>query len=339
MVPLDGESVGFLAFAVPFLVFTLDVWQHGPVPAPLKHVGLAASLLALPVLRFEAFVAAELLWLALIAYAAAAGEPGKAATEEGEAGKPAAAAAAAVESGPPAVPAEGERRLQDGLQKALINLDGGDGKNNSEGKPWKQQQDSDGIKVWNSELPGESCKRWRCETVVKAPSIQALLEELFNFDVRAGPNGWDSAVKEGKVLAVFKGDNYSLARMSTNAAAGGAVSSREFIDIRAKYVGGGHPACPEGGALITNVGLEPKKDKSWLPAMPSEDKNLVLGKSLPGGGVRISPVAGQPGLFKYEMVTNMSLGGWLPSSVINSATGGALVESMQLMHAHLKKKF
>lgn len=153
---MDSEVLGVLAFAVPFLLFTGDVWLHGPVPAPLKHVGLAASVLALPTMRFEAFVAAELLWLALIAYATATAPPAKPAAAAEES---AAAVAPPVEAGPPALSPVGEKLIADALKKAIVNLDMGE--NNCDGKPWKLQlqRKQNSFLLSDSSRPYEPCSK------------------------------------------------------------------------------------------------------------------------------------------------------------------------------------
>lgn len=313
-----------------FVLFAGDVFLHAPVDGSLKKVGLAASLAAPLVGAMEAFVAVELLWVVLLVYSQAKrGERAQKLKAEAAA----AAASAKGGGGPPELSKQAQDKADEALRLFIANLDSTE---NCDKKPWKLEKSQDGIEVFYSDFPGQSIKRWKAVCTIKGKSLDAIVDELFNFDKRVGANGWDTAIKEGKVVASYNPSCYSLARMVTNAAGGGTISSREFFDLRVKHKGGENPAAPEGGIVVASVGLDPNKDK-WVPNIPKPNKSLVTGQSFPGGGCRITPVAGKPDTFKYEMCTNMNLNGWIPVSAINSATSSALLESHQAMCKHLSK--
>ncbi|GBG34368.1 StAR-related lipid transfer protein 3 [Hondaea fermentalgiana] len=337
---LDWTS-GQVAFSAFFVLFAADAWLHGPVQGPARHAALAVSVTAAVAGRYEAFLAAQFVWLAVLAFA---GSPTslKKASAAPAAGAEAQAKTATKSkregldpaTGTSALPAQGKKLIEDSLSKFVKNLDP---VHSCDGKTWQLEQDKDGIKVFSAAFPGQSTKRWKVTCTCRAESLHELCEELFNFDKRTGASGWDTALKTGNIVKTF-GEHFTVARMITNAAAGGAISSREFFDLRVRYNGPSeYKFAPENGCLTATVGLDPKKDKSWLPSMPKPDKNYVVGTSYPGGGVRISALGKDT--FLYEMVTNMNLNGWIPTSVINTATSSALLESHQAMLAHLDKKF
>mmetsp|Transcript_2509 Transcript_2509/g.4143 ORF Transcript_2509/g.4143 Transcript_2509/m.4143 type:complete len:332 (+) Transcript_2509:6-1001(+) len=324
------------AFSIGFAAFAVDLWLHGPVPVPLNHAGLGFSLVAAAMARTEGFLIAELVWVVLLVWTLAT-ELSLGTTEAPAKDlSDAAASPKKASSGPPDLPSEGKRLLDDALKKLEGNLQE---KQNCDGLPWKVTSEKDGVKVYCSDFPGQSIKRWKVDVTIKGDSLDAILAELFDFDKRVGPSGWDTAIKEGSTLFEFKGDRYKISRMVTNAAAGGSVSSREFIDLRALVPSEELKGFPTGGVIMCNTSVDYKRDKSWLPKIKGPDKSLVTGKSFPGGGVAVIPVKGEPNTFKYTLVTSMALRGWVPVSVINTATGDALVESHQAMLQHLAKKF
>ena len=60
-----------------------------------------------------------------------------------------------------------------------------------------------------------------------------------------------------------------------------------------------------------------------------------------GGGVALIPLDkdanGEANRFKYVLVTNVDLKGWLLTSVVNSATTSAMKDSTMQMREHLQK--
>ena len=165
---LNSGNMEYLAFSVPFLLFSADLYMHGPVDGPMKNVGLAASLVAVPLMRVEGFVIAELVWLALVVLAQMSAE--KKAAEAAEAAAAAAAESSGAVSGPPTLPNEGVKKIDEGVNKFLENL----GDKTCDGKEWKLVQDVDGIKVFSAEFPKQSIKRWKVVTDIQGPSVDAL---------------------------------------------------------------------------------------------------------------------------------------------------------------------
>mmetsp|Transcript_20509 Transcript_20509/g.40321 ORF Transcript_20509/g.40321 Transcript_20509/m.40321 type:complete len:339 (+) Transcript_20509:92-1108(+) len=332
-------EAGFLsrvAFSAFFALFSVDIWLHGPAQGVAKHVALAISALAALAGRYELYILAQLAWLVALAVSEASAIASKAELTK-PASKPVSKSVpekSKVTLEKDVLPKAGLERIEHSLKQFAKNLDAD---HTCDGKPWQLEQDRDGIKVFSAEFPGQSTKRWKVTCTCRAESLQELEAELMDFDRRVGAKGWDTALKEGSIVKSF-GEHFTIARMVTNAAAGGAISSREFFDLRVKYHGSTqHHLAPDNGSISATVGLDPKKDKTWLANVLKPDKTYVLGTSHPGGGMRITSLGDNT--FKYEMVNNMNLNGWIPTSVINSATSSALLESHQAMLAHLRKKF
>lgn len=294
----------YLAFSLPFLLFSGDIWLHGPISSNIKHIGLVASLLAVPLQRVEAFVFAELVWLALVIFTQI--------TEEGKVVKEDSLEKVEeeVETGPPALSSAAEKMILEGFEKFQQSL----GEETCDKKKWKLFSKDEDITMYQADFPGKSIKRWKVTMELQASDLDSLMNQVSNFDVRFGPNGWDPSVKEGKVLQEFKGGKYSVSRVVTNPAGGGSVSSREMIDLRLKLTHDMNPdLVPKGGIMVSMIGLDPKKDKSKIPCLPNADKSLVLAMNQSGSGLKVYPIENKPGMFSYTLVSSNVLGGWIPT--------------------------
>ena len=302
-----------MLLVVVFLVFSFDLWLHGPVQSPLRHVGLFVSLLSGLTNRFEAMVLAEFVWLIILFGRKAEVELQQVSDVVATEG----------------LDSRGKKLLEDAYKVLLGNLNE---KTNADMKPWKlHAENSDyGIKVYSSEFVAQSIKRWKVEVVVKSIDIDTFLDQVFNFDIRCGQGdtkGWDVAIKQGRIAHSFDvNDEYTISVMNTHPAGGGAISSREFIDLRWRQR-------TPSNVLVTIVSPDPKIH-SYLK-LPQGDKSLVRATNYPGAGIRLTVLPG--GDLKYESISNASIGGWLPTSVINSATAGAMMESHVAMVTHLRK--
>jgi hypothetical protein len=73
-----------------------------------------------------------------------------------------------------------------------------------------------------------------------------------------------------------------------------------------------------------------------FPQLPSKTTG-VRGYSHPGSGCLIEKVEGKQNTYRYVLINAMDLGGWLPSSIINSATTSALLDGTKTMVSHLQK--
>jgi len=204
---------------------------------------------------------------------------------------------------------------------------------NADGKPWILVNEANGIKIWQSDIPKLSCKRWKVETEIVG-TRDAIFAELNDY---ANRPKWDSTLASGGVLKSYTTGLDGHAEVSlyyTAPAAGGAVSSREFADLGLiiKHA--------NGGISYINASLQPEL-RRHIPSIPKAVKG-VRGFTQPGSGMRITPLAceagKEPTRFKYTLVNAIELGGWLPSSLINSATTQALTDGTRTMCEHLQRR-
>lgn len=332
-------------FQIFFLVTTLDAYVNGP---RLKHhkneIGLVIALLAL--LAGEnayAYLLAEV--VLVVMYLAEIYEYDDLVIEKlglGERRKAVVVAAKPVETSSAtggveeeAVPAKVLEALREGMKKFHANADP-NATLNCDNKAWNLLDDSNGIKIFQSDFPGQSVKRWRVQCVVQTKLTRdEIFAQLFDYGKRCPPTGWDMTLQSGKVLKTYKavpkdlGEEVSVSQYYTAPAAGGAVSSREIVDV------GLIRKLDNGG--LEYVHFSCSKDlQPHLPMVP--DKVVgVRAFTFPGAGMRVEPIPNQPGMWNYTLSSSLALGGWIPSSIIASATTGALTDTHRTMKEHLAK--
>eukprot|EP00511_Aplanochytrium_stocchinoi_P003159 CAMPEP_0204833692 /NCGR_PEP_ID=MMETSP1346-20131115/17500_1 /ASSEMBLY_ACC=CAM_ASM_000771 /TAXON_ID=215587 /ORGANISM="Aplanochytrium stocchinoi, Strain GSBS06" /LENGTH=318 /DNA_ID=CAMNT_0051966399 /DNA_START=22 /DNA_END=979 /DNA_ORIENTATION=- len=313
-------------FVIIFALFTADVWLNSPLDVVPKNAGLLVAILAAAAENVfgYGYVVSGLVWIGLFLFTKEKEkivEEEKKKEEEQE------------KAGLPTLHPEGVKKVEESRKLFLENLNGG---TTSDGIPWVLQAEDKATKskfFW-ADFPGHSIKKWKCEVLIENANVQHLLEEVFNFEKRCGPNGWDVAIKDGKVLRKYEGGIYSLSLASTHPAGGGVISSREFLDLRGLYLEGDN--VPKDGLVLAMCSVDPKKDKKWFTNMPKGNSKLVRGYAFPGSGVRVTPVDGTNNLL-FETVSIIELNGWIPTSVINQATSSAMIDSNKMMQAHLRK--
>ena len=324
-------------FRALFLAAAADCFLNGPGAQTEKSAALALCVVAVALNAQLAFVVAELAWFAVFA---------KAHLEAAKApSMPAAAAAAVVVSeatttttstGEPQPPPELKRLVDE--SKALLKTNIA-GTTSSDGETWTLAKERDGVRIYSCKFPGQSFMRWRVETDEFYGPSKAMLDELFDYGKRCGANGWDAALTYGKVCKEYAG-GYKVVHFATAPAAGGMVTSRDFVEARHVEM------LPEGGAFIASAGLDEKKHKALVgSAFPKGLDGATRGLGFPGSGVQITPAPGAPNdvnaprKHRFVLVTASSLGGWLPTSLVNSATGDALVDSTLFTIQYLRRKF
>lgn len=305
----------------------------------MKAAAYAVSLASVavgPAAQFYVF--AQLAWLCVVAFdfykpyesPAEAAEAAKAAEAEGEEQD-------AAKGCPP------ELRAIADASYALVEKNV-EGEESCDGKKWKTliadegKSENDKITVETCSYPGLSIKRWRVKTKVFG-TLKGIATECFDYNYRCGENGWDVSVMRGETVTEFDDPDagYGVAVYATAPAAGGAVSSRELIDVR--YV---NWDTPKNGLTLTNVSIDKPHYGTFVT--PKGDSSLVRATSHPGGGSRLS--ACDPSLdpetpqwYDFTLASNIELNGWLLTSIINSATSDALYGSTKELKKHLKTKW
>lgn len=207
-----------------------------------------------------------------------------------------------------------------------------------DGEPWEQLVDSDGDKIWRAKYPGQNIYRWRAHSTLFGPQ-SGIVSELFDYTKRAGPNGWDKNLAKGRCHKEFDG-GYKILIYSTNPVLAGLISPREFVEGRLVK-----PKEPGNIYIMAGVGLD---EKIFGPALGSDfpvgDSKCTRAQAFPGGGMYIYPAV--PGLdpetpqeWHYQLVVNTAIGGWVPTSTINSASRQVLEEAAKLQKSHMLSKF
>ena len=328
-----------VVFQALFLASSVDCFLHGHGDATLKGVALGVSLLAVALNSQWAFVLAEVVWFAVFAKAHLEGNkpsssPASKTTSgkrEGEDG--------AGQGGPQvdanAPPPELKRVVDASMVQFLKNVEG---THTCDNQPWTLVTQKEGVRAYSAVYPNQKFLRWRIEVDDLYGPSNEVYDELFDFEKRCGPKGWDEAIAWGRVIRQYS-DGYRVVNYSPAPAAGGLISGREFVEGRVIQ------RSPDGSVLAAGTGLEQSKWKSIIPEFPAPKEGLTVGLGYPGGGVRITPAPGEPQdvnvprKHKFVLVTNADLGGWLFPSVINTATPQALVDSTIFTKQHLDRKF
>ena len=206
-----------------------------------------------------------------------------------------------------------------------------------DGTTWELMSEDNGDKTWRAEIPGEPIYRWRSEVTVFGPR-SGILSELFDYSKRAGPQGWDPNLANGRVHKEYPG-GYKILVYSSNPVFGGVVSGREFFEIR--YI----KETSDNSYLFSGCGIDEGQFKSILGSdFPEGDKSLTRAYALPGGGFymwQLKPDLDPevPQEWRYVLVLASKIGGWLPSATVNKASAAVLADAMKLQKSHLNKCF
>eukprot|EP00929_Paragymnodinium_shiwhaense_P027607 TRINITY_DN16174_c0_g1_i3.p1 TRINITY_DN16174_c0_g1~~TRINITY_DN16174_c0_g1_i3.p1 ORF type:complete len:510 (-),score=55.74 TRINITY_DN16174_c0_g1_i3:202-1731(-) len=207
---------------------------------------------------------------------------------------------------PEAVPPLVKQKNETAFQMLALNLR--DDLNCLDQK-WERKSFKDGVAIWASAIPGSSRKVWKSVCKVR---VKGGMEEVIN------------------------GKSLELSYSATQPAGGGAVSSREFYDIRDVR----HLEEQEG---FLSVAVSLTHDE--MPALvPKPGGGTVRGMMHEGCGmraIRIEPGEGeslQPGetLWLCETVANIDLKGWVPAGAIVVAMTGALTDTSKCMMKHFE---
>lgn len=312
-----------------FLVMSGDLYLHSHTDIIARHACFFVSLAAAAVHRYEVYLAAIAAWaIALVIHLAQSEVVTDEEEEQEEGGASKAGHVEPVAVSVPALPrlASKVKTMVDDSKKSFVgNVKEGV---NCDGSAWTVVKDKRGIRVLCSDYKGKSILRWKVEMEVVA-SAKQIYGQCFDFDKRVGANGWDTALETGKNLCEFSG-GYALQTYTTAAVAGGAIGNRRVIDVRHLDF-----ERPRGGFCIVNLGIDEKLGKT-MPGWLTNDK-MKRAMSLGGSGVLVEPM-GESGVdnetvsrFKYTLVSSVDLNVWVPTGIINTAMGGALLESHEAL--------
>uniref|UniRef100_A0A7S3LHA1 START domain-containing protein n=1 Tax=Aplanochytrium stocchinoi TaxID=215587 RepID=A0A7S3LHA1_9STRA len=310
-----------LVFQLVFLVACLDFYINGPIKGTPRHATLALTLTALVANVDLYYIAISTVWVGLFVFAVDHEVTTAVEEEPLPDGK-------ADESGLKKVPGPVKDLLVKSIEDFEKNVAG---EKTCDGTTWKLLEDSPDLKIYRADFPGESIKRWKVECEVEGKQDK-IFDQLFDWNIRLK---WDTALSHGEILTELHpdgaGDRVVVNKIHTAPAGGGAVSSREMVDAGLlRYR-------DDGGLLFSAISVGPEFNKH-LPCLPKPKSNPIRAFTFSGGGAALIPLeqSENPTKFKYILVSNVDLKGWLMTSVINSATSGALKDSTRAMLKQLQ---
>ena len=198
----------------------------------------------------------------------------------------------------------------------------------------KKNINGEDLAVWKCEATGTKAARFKIRTIVHA-SPDLLSDAANTFPMRLE---WDKGMESGEVLRSFtEGDSavqegeIKVLTYKTAPAVGGSISSRDFFDIR--WIS---PIKKDGSRMfvtykLKDIGKNPR-DKEVLGWAPPKN-GVIRGENLEAVQYLDVKTPGIPGVepahTQFTMVSCSEIGGWLPTSVINSACSGSLVDMVE----------
>lgn len=305
-----------ILFSGLFALVFLDAIVNGPtLVGPRLYAVIAAAFVAVALQHIAGFVAAELVLIVVLAESAFLER--KAKQEEAERAK--AKAVEVVDD--KEFPTAAKQYLLQGRDLFAKNAAADV---NAFGQPWTVLATDGQVSISRSDYPNQKCKFWKAECEISG-ELETLKKEILDYDYRLK---WDTGIASGRVLKSYNDmeeGHPDLCIFYTAPAAGGAVSSRELIDL-------GLLIDVEGG--FDYINCSPPKGMTFKEA-PTKVTG-ERGFTHQGSGMRIRPIPGT-NKYKYMLISAIDLGGWLLPSIVNSATTGALMDSTKAMITHLEK--
>eukprot|EP00948_MAST-09A_sp_MAST-9A-sp1_P000997 g997.t1 len=242
-----------------------------------------------------------------------------------------------------------KEKIAEMLTAASVNIAGPD---NYDGEKWKEALYKNFIRVETSKSKKSSFNLFRSMMKFQTgadSSFDDVVAEIWEYDKRAK---WDAQMAGGRMLlktpVLVKGiqkDNdlveVNVSRYNTIAALGGFVKPRVFTDLIVTInpeEKKGKEKATEREIMSTSIAWDIKKNKATgesigltdsAVAFIGEEKGMVRATNLLGGCLRIrmKSVTEKEGeqrkIFHVNMVGLTDLGGWLPSSVINTQSATA----------------
>jgi hypothetical protein len=329
-------------FRVLFLAAAVDCYLHGPGAQIEKAIAAIACVVACLINFQWGFILAELVWVGVFIKAYIENEKQKQSSHGNSTTKQ--NGTITTTSPPPpttsstnAVPKNLKSIVDSSMELYLKNEFG---PVTCDGVPWVEFKSVDGIKIERADYPGRSFKRWRITADGLYGPSEGVYKQLFDYNVRCPPNGWDHNIAWGKIVKEFD-DYYRIVNYATASAAGGAVSSREFVEIRHVVM------VPTGGFYLSGLSVDDSMVQPFVPGFKGASAGPAgtRATSYPGGGARLQVMEGEPSdinvprMHRFVMVTNVDLSGWLTQGLINSATTDALIDSTNETRAHLNRLY
>jgi hypothetical protein len=185
-------------------------------------------------------------------------------------------------------------------------------------KEWTLEKDENGIHVYKLLHFGGKGKPpvFRVEMTAQA-SPDFILHAFLDGNIR---QKWDKGLRKYEVLEVVR-DDVEITKLELHAVAGGLIAPREFLDVRVRKIirDDQRHICysastsidlkkyPPSKGLVRGVGWS---SGIWVEALQSN--NAANDHTLP--------------LSKMIMMTQIDVGGWIPSAIVHAATANSIYE-------------
>ena len=247
-----------------------------------------------------------------------------------------------------------------------------DSRINAAGHRWSLDLDRGGAKVWSSASGVSSARLFRVSIVLEitceTPWALDLHECMRWLSLYERRRFYDDSLTSTRYLRRYderNGAQMDVVRYTTKTEAGGLISPRVFTDVRVFFPERGAAPGRLGTTEVFGASVFFDEKKTPLPPHRSEGTGDATGdatgegsfaspvklsahearctaaRNLPGGGIRMVATfgerAGSDSSFQLRMtMTALSeLGGWLPTSIVNSATTSVFKNIAVSFAAHL----
>eukprot|EP01060_Flectonema_neradi_P016652 TRINITY_DN23288_c0_g1_i1.p1 TRINITY_DN23288_c0_g1~~TRINITY_DN23288_c0_g1_i1.p1 ORF type:complete len:307 (+),score=71.18 TRINITY_DN23288_c0_g1_i1:60-980(+) len=231
---------------------------------------------------------------------------------------------------------------EEGMTALKVHFDE-DTDTNIDGFKWENEKAAGGVEVQSSKAKSTPAKRFRIRFIVKNADCETIYNTTVHWQQRLK---WDTeSLSWGRYLKRFKAtggsddDLLDVEAYTSKSAAGGAVSPRCFLDARlTRYTKNSSGEVTEIISSVRNIpstaSFSASVGAKELEARLSKTK-IVRAKNNIGSGIRIQK---QPnGDILVQMSAHPEIGGWLPVSVVNGATSGALIDTGKGVISAVKK--
>ncbi|CAG0916558.1 unnamed protein product [Notodromas monacha] len=170
--------------------------------------------------------------------------------------------------------------------------------------------------LYSAKYPNYKNKFYKVETTLDL-SPRELLAEVF-YNAEQAPT-WNANLKSTKVLQII--DEFTdIIYQVTNDAAGGIVSSRDFVDLR-------HWVIRAGGIYVSSGA---SVEHSSMPPQPK----IVRGINGPSC-IALFPVEGREDQAHLKAMVQTDLNGWIPQRVIDKALSDVMIKSVQFIKGRI----
>ncbi|XP_065054014.1 stAR-related lipid transfer protein 3-like [Rhopilema esculentum] len=181
---------------------------------------------------------------------------------------------------------------------------------------WKKEKEDNGILVEARHFDGIG-KVFRCKSLLACHS--SLLFNILWNNVESQPS-WNPTVSDCQIISVIN-KKTDICYVVAAEAAGGLVSSRDFVSVR-RY--------EKQGGLFVLAG-----ESTTCDTVPAR-KNIVRGENGPGGYI-IKVIPNEADRCEFIWFLNTDIKGWIPKSVIDQTMASVMIDTVRALQDHIER--